>query len=375
MKKITPLILLNFILALAAFANDGVFYASGNTLVPLQETKISLKKEVLKFYIHDYSWMRVEVDFEFYNPGAARKLTVGFVAPPGDGDITPEEQSHPQIKDFTVAVNGANLNYDVKRIREKKFKLTSFETNQNDFVFHFPATFKKGLNRVRHTYIFRGGGSVELERVFDYVITTGKTWANKQIDDFELQLHLDNGIYAIPAGFSKSGTGAKWQIIGDGVLDNKTQKLFEVDEAQVSRMVHLNSGYLVLKEKNFRPQSEITIAEYNTAAGWITRWCKDEKKCPDADEKRNLLAHLSVDARFNPEWEDVKELTGDDFKIMRNFPYAIRGLQFKDKFLVDFYSQFFWYKPNPSATTDNIKLSAQERKFLADIKDYQSKNK
>lgn len=375
MKKVLPLIFLNLLLIIPAFANDGVFYASGNTLVPLQETKISLKKEVLKFYIHDYSWMRVEVDFEFYNPGAARKLTVGFVAPPADGDATSEEMSHPQIKNFTVAVNGAKLNYQIKRIREKKFKLTNFSTNEDDFVFYFPTTFKKGLNRVRHTYIFRGGGSVELERVFDYVITTGKSWANKQIDDFELQLHLDNGIYAIPATFSENGTDAKWQIIGDGVIDDKAEKLFEVEDAQVSRMAHLNSGYFLLKEKNFRPAKEITIAEYNTAAGWIRRWCKDANKCPDADEKRTLLAHLSVDCRFNPDWEDVKELTNEDLKIIRNFPYAVRGLPFKDKILNDFYTQFFWYKPNPAVTIENIKLSKAESKFLADIKQYQSRNK
>jgi len=60
------------------FANDGSFYASGNNLIPLQETEISLKKELLKFYVRDYKWMSVEVNFEFYNPGPEKKTNSRF---------------------------------------------------------------------------------------------------------------------------------------------------------------------------------------------------------------------------------------------------------------------------------------------------------
>ena len=46
MKKVT-ILLFCCLSALFAFANDGVFYAAGNQLIPITETDISVKKEVL----------------------------------------------------------------------------------------------------------------------------------------------------------------------------------------------------------------------------------------------------------------------------------------------------------------------------------------
>lgn len=67
-------------------ANDGVFYATGNTLVPLKETTIRLKKEILNLE-RKGDWVQVDIYFEFFNPGPEKELTVGFVTPPADGDV------------------------------------------------------------------------------------------------------------------------------------------------------------------------------------------------------------------------------------------------------------------------------------------------
>ena len=45
MKKIILLLIICFFSGLRLLANDGVFYAEGNTLIPLQETQVELKKE------------------------------------------------------------------------------------------------------------------------------------------------------------------------------------------------------------------------------------------------------------------------------------------------------------------------------------------
>ena len=46
MKKILTMVVL-ILLVLLVSANDGVFYANGNKLIPIVETDISVKREVL----------------------------------------------------------------------------------------------------------------------------------------------------------------------------------------------------------------------------------------------------------------------------------------------------------------------------------------
>ena len=66
MKKIIAILSCCFS-ALFTFANDGVFYASGNQLIPITETDISVKKEVLTINrVGDY--LEVIVYYEFFNP-------------------------------------------------------------------------------------------------------------------------------------------------------------------------------------------------------------------------------------------------------------------------------------------------------------------
>ena len=55
-----------WILAILASANDGVYYVSGNQIVPLQETDVAVTKEVLTITISDGPFAFVEV--EGYRP-------------------------------------------------------------------------------------------------------------------------------------------------------------------------------------------------------------------------------------------------------------------------------------------------------------------
>ena len=84
-----------FILLLSQclYANDGAFYASGNQLIPISETEISVQKEVLKIKKLDNKYIQVSVYYEFFNPGNAKEIIVGFEAmsPNGDVDGAPKE--------------------------------------------------------------------------------------------------------------------------------------------------------------------------------------------------------------------------------------------------------------------------------------------
>nr|MCU0240177.1 YARHG domain-containing protein [Pyrinomonadaceae bacterium] len=364
MKRLAFFIFILLIITKFSLANDGVFYAEGNTLIPLQETQVQLKKEVLKFYLVDYQYAKVDVYFEFYNPNETKTVTVGFVTPPADGDVSDEEAKFPFISNFTVNVNNKNLTHKLKRLKETTFTLErkEDESNKDDyFVYYFPVTFKKGLNIIRHTYRYKGGNSVELSRYFDYQITTGKSWANKQIDDFELQIHLDNGIFAIPARFNKNQDTtpfgkdknlADWKIIGDGVIEQTTRQWFG-EESQVVRMAHLNSGYLSFKAKNFKPDYDISFGEYNWAAGWWqTIWCEVQMECVEGDSLEKVARFFDLQPFFDK--ENFANISPKELKYIRNYFYAVRGLPFRDAELKKFYTQFFWYKPNEKVRVDNI---------------------
>ncbi len=352
------------ILANFAFANDGVFYAQGGTLVPMQETQVSLKKEILKFYIVDFEFVDVDIDFEFYNPDEEKTVIVGFVTPPAMGDVD-EKGEHPRISKFTVNVNGKTIPFKIEKMSESSFKSADDdEVAGYDYVYYFPVTFKKGLNKVLHTYRFQGGGSVETQRDFDYQITTGKRWANKQIDDFELQIHPDRGVFFIPLSFREDGTEANWEIVGKGTFSKPIASLIE-DDKPVHKLVQLQNGYLSLKEKNFQPFNDISMGEFNWSVGWSSKMCLDPDRCTDGGELGdNFYQYFRVEPGEYTTDEDLKRLTDDELKIVRNFAYAIRGYAFKSPLLNAFYSQFFWYKPDPELKIEDIKLTPKEEAFL-----------
>ncbi len=355
---------LAMIFCASLYGNDGVFYVQGNNLIPLQETQVELRKEVLRFYVTQYDWMNVDVDFSFYNPGRSKQVTVGFVTPPASGDT--DEDQHPQIKDFTVMVNGSKVTYKVKRMSETSFAFKELETGARDFVYYFPVTFKHGINRIRHTYTYRGGASVEMFRAFDYQITTGKRWANKQIDDFELQVHLDRGIYAIPASFRNDGMLADWKIVGDGVIQEKPLELFSEHGPKV-RMTHLNRGYLSLKEENFKPDIDILFAEFNWAAGWVGRWCNIGTECINREALEDILPYFILKPWDGIKVEELAELSAGDLRIIRNYFFAVRGYDFQSDDLKNFYGQFFWYKPDPDLKLEYIDLSDAEDAFVRKV--------
>ncbi|MCQ2295690.1 MAG: DUF4424 domain-containing protein, partial [Bacteroidales bacterium] len=115
MKKFVLFLGLMFAsLALKIWANDGTYYTSGNQLVPLQETNISVRKEVLTISILNNGFAHVDVYYEFWNPSQqSRQLLMGFEADPpynSDWKFHPDGV-HPNIADFTVEMNGIQLAY------------------------------------------------------------------------------------------------------------------------------------------------------------------------------------------------------------------------------------------------------------------------
>ena len=103
--------------AIFAIANDGVFYASGNQLIPINETDIGVRKEILTLNrVGDH--LEVTVYYEFFNPVGEKELLVGFEAESAYNGNDPMATfpKHPHIRNFKVVVNGVPLNYEVAHV-------------------------------------------------------------------------------------------------------------------------------------------------------------------------------------------------------------------------------------------------------------------
>ena len=79
-------ILLYFLVfCIGVYANDGAFYMAGNQLVPINETDISVKKEIL-YIKKTQEFAEVSVYYEFFNPKETKEIIVGFEAGRPSGD-------------------------------------------------------------------------------------------------------------------------------------------------------------------------------------------------------------------------------------------------------------------------------------------------
>lgn len=357
MKKI---ILLLFLLpALFAKANDGVFYATGNTLVPLKETTIRLKKEILNL-TRKNDWMQVDIYFEFFNPGPDKELTVGFVTPPASGDVTDEEAKHPFVKDFMVMAGEVLLPYKVAMMSETGFKVSSKVSDGYDFVYYFNIKFVKGITVIRHSYTYKGGGSVEVKQDFDYRLTTGTTWANSGIDDFELNIDMgDDSYYSVPAIFGNAA--APWQIAGIGRLSKTNFPLpFMAEDKARLKMVYIRKGKLQLRVTNFKPTEDLSISFWHLHNEW-SLWCDKSVK----NDFSNIMEFTWGEAPPVV----VSKLTDEQLRLYRNLNYARMGYDFKDASLKRIFFKYNWYLPDPALKLEavqNYYISAEIMKLITD---------
>lgn len=341
MKKLLHLLLLAT--ALPAMANDGAFFATGNTLVPLKETTIRLKKEILNLE-RKGDWMQVDIYFEFFNPGPDKELTVGFVTPPAEGDVTDEDARHPQVSDFMVMVNEAILPYKIAKMDQTGFKVDAKIAEGYDFVYYFTIRFAKGITVIRHSYMYRGGGSVEAAKDFDYRLTTGATWANSAIDDFELNIDMgDDSYFSVPASFNT--TPANWQVSGIGrVSKNSAPVPYMAEGGDLLKMVYLRKGRLQYRATNFKPTKDLSITFWHLH-NEVSLWC-DKSTKNDFDNIREFIWGDSIQAT-------VQQMTDADLRLYRNLNFARHGYDFKDEALKKIFSKFNWYIPDPAIKTDN----------------------
>lgn len=364
-RVITVLLIL---FANALYANDGAYYASGNHLIPMMETDIRVQKEILTIQYVGADMVKITVYYEFFNPKAAKTLDVGFEArsPSGDVDGTPVKGQHPYISDFTVNLNGQNLAHTVAIVNEEKYykmgkvlaiplkdALKSIEnTNEVPFnyVYHFKADFKPGVNTLMHTYLFKISGSIDFRYDLPYILTAAMRWGNRCIDDFTLK--IDMGVFAdfyIPQTFFK-GVEA-WEIVGAGRKAVVSAK--NVHEA-AKNSVHfwLRDGKLTFRAKNFTTKGELNIFSLRDLA---------------REDTFNVASILPL--AIGEIEETITNANNETaLKVLRNLPFARRGAVFKTPEIQRYYEKTPWYIPNPAYIPDVPSLTPIEQEWLKKIR-------
>jgi hypothetical protein len=263
------------ILSFTSYANDGAYTGSGNHLIPINEKDISVKKEILTITLVDGK-AKVNVYYEMFNPGKEKTVMVGFEAPSPVGDVDSElkNDGHPYMSDFSVLVIDRKTAYNINYFNEKGNK-NQRSMNVNDFKqyiadnsepsytlsYVFSATFKKGINIIKHTYDYELSSSVALSFSFDYILTAANRWANKGIDDFTLNINIGTEQYMsiTPTFFSKT---KGWNIIGKGMMVYGPKPNAESTKEK-ALWFFVEDGYIQFKKKNFHPKGELEFSKPN----------------------------------------------------------------------------------------------------------------
>lgn len=349
---------------LSASANDSEYFASGNQLVPMEETDISVAKEILTIHLGDDGMADVDVYYEFRNDGPEKHIIMGFEAnaPYNTGSGINRNGIHPYIHSFSVNFNGEVLPYTNALYPSnigpgaRPFDLTKWKTTEEmeamgrgdvvwegslynpaldstrsySYVYKFDATFRPGINVVHHTYRYNTSVTVCSAFHFDYKLSPATRWRGHRIDDFTLRITAMGT--AKHFAVQKSPFGAHPFKVVQGAGKVRMAKHPYSDEPDSMYEITLRDGIVEWHADNFEPTDEL----YITSADELLQ---------SSDENFVVGAYYDRGPNYYPglcNYEAV--VTLDDFI---NMAYAHRGYVFPDPKQQKHFSQFWWYMPDP----------------------------
>ncbi len=367
MKKI--LIITFCLVSLSLLGNDGAYMASGNQLIPIQETQVSIAKEVLRITKINDNEVNVRVEYEFFNPGDPKTILMGFEAPSPSGDVDgrPVNGAHPYISGFSVRMNDRQLSWKPAIVNSENYYVNNkiesktteevtgydFDPNSPDFyyVYYFNANFLSGTNKIIHTYTCALSSSVMEKYSFDYILTAANRWANNQIDDFTLILDLgEKENFFINNSFFYDKKG--WTIENG---NQQAPQLGPFGQTIVSKF-EIKSGKLIYREKNFHPKGELSIY----ASG---RNIDYQHSLFDASEDV-LLNKIEFDIANEKKQTVFRSKDEASHKILRNLPFAIRGYIFKTTAIQQYYESMPWYQAKEDYKANVTDLPLEEQGWL-----------
>lgn len=369
MKKIIGIAML--FLTISTWGNDGVYYTSGNQLIPLAETDIKVSKEILTISLQDNGMAMVDVYYEFLNPTTKPKtLLMGFEAMPSYNDdyTFHPDGKHPHIKDFTVEMNGQRLGHKNAVSRRDKFSplnakqwdldddmglalvnKTTHDTIQNfAYVYYFNATFEPGINKVHHTYAYTMSMAVGMCYEVQYALTPASRWAGGKIGDFTLVVRTDHT--------------AKHFLVDKNALPQMTPKIAEGTGKyrtceNTKWEISLRNGAVTFHKAGFHPTEELCLTSadvmmYDTDSDHFGNFY-------DRSNSNNLLMW-----KMRTENDITPKEKAEMQRIAHNLPYAHRGRIFKKPEIKRFFEAQWWYMPDPNYTDNTSDFTKSDWEYI-----------
>lgn len=337
-EYIRPVPTLIFLLTFTAcYSNDGAFRAAGNQLIPIYETDISVKKEILT--INRISSGKAAITV-YYQPYITR-FTVNM-----NGEAIP----------FKVAIVNDSLYYNKGNFKSIPTAQINKEIDENDlvnffYVYHFKALFKPGVNIVTHTYTVDLSSSVYENYALQYILTAAGRWANRQIDDFTLQINMGEFQHlSIQNTFFSSPS--QWQLpaTAKGIFIKKKDKN-ENDKSEF----FVRKGMLVFQKQNFKPIGELFIHSF----------IYDFYNGPEVYD--GLFNYNREGLPFSIEDQDCIQKPANEFskRVLKNLPFARRGYVFKSPELQAWFEKQPWYKKDEKYLPVLAELTQKEQAWLS----------
>lgn len=401
--------LMSVMISSAVFANDGTYYyISGNSLIPMIETDITVKKEILTMkrlprtgterrpelmpgreYNHQ---VELSIYYEFFNPGERRKIIVGYECHPSSGVnlyMFPSlQKGDPYIHDFEVKMNGRKLKHKVAVVESdytekpyfqngKFLELTKKELEEDEdpdagfsYVYYFDADFKEGLNVIEQTLVCDMTHHHSYAYEFYYKLTPAMRWGNAQIDDFTLNVDMGSEqVFHIDKTFFRKNSD--WKIIGTGRMSNlhvggrhdedDEGNLLPEEEQGTATRFYIKEGYLQFKKKDFKTDGEFNILSFGYPSSPLNFDYKtDEYLYPDLAKQKlmNDDTYMWLGRKYIQDIDSVSRV------ILRDLPYARRGYVFPDPVVQKYFESQIWYTPDPAYRINYEALSPNEKRWI-----------
>ena len=237
------------------------------------------------------------------------------------------------------------IGFNIAKVDSTEFNSVLGKFHGQDFIYYFKIKFKKGLNIIRHSYSYKGSYMADPKAPgpnFQYRLTTGKMWANKKIDDFEILINIGPDSYFSVPSYFEEGKNVDWKIIGIGKIGDANAKNLN------QRRVKIKSGFLYYKTTDFKPDFDLTIST-------VIPFTELKDYCD-----------IYFRGNYNKPRE-LSDLSVSDLRLIRNSYYAIHGFKFKSAELNAYFNKFTWYIPDPNLRNDNVIFSPHEKSIIEKI--------
>jgi len=356
-------------------ADDAVFHGRGASIFPVESTKISLEREVVKFIQLPDSKFMVSAILWFYNETNEKiSETLGFPIDKIEGEDSSSinDQNQIYINDFSAYVNGKKVNYSI--IDGKKID-SELERSK---IFLFKAKFEpKGYTSIFHTYSFQpilfSDGSESIE----YVFSTGGKWKGS-IKEAIFEINFSRP----PIGFSVDYGGiiiAGFDDIHEphvirSPIETKTDFGFEY---KFDYSGGLNPTFTITFY-NIKPDCDLAFNYFGAGENIFIEEIPVNKNIKEKEEEdyflflcHGYLTDFYYSLKYKPELNE-NLLNCYEPQLLINFIYAYLGDDLKDKkFRNLFYESGMFMEA--SKHIEKSKIHPYLKEIINDLTEFQKK--